>query len=98
MTRRPFWKAASSVIASPLMASRQEPNRPEEHFNSAIVELAPRPPRSKMVVRHRSSSARLSPAWTSNGTDLDQNQTGQRNILIARLLNLRPGHLGRRWW
>jgi hypothetical protein len=61
------------------MASRQEPNRPEEHFNNAMVKLAPRAPRPKMVVRRRSNPAQWSPDWTSNGIDL-----------IAVIANLLP--------
>src|SRR6185295_15317541 len=64
------------------MASRQEPNRPEEHFNRAMVDRGPRPPRSKIVTRLFSSLARSPPDSTSNGMDR-----------IAMIANLSPAPL-----
>jgi len=69
-TLRPRCEAASSTIASPLIASRQEPNRPDEHFNSAMTVRAPLPLHWNKVRRVCCSSAKSSPERTWKGIRL----------------------------
>src|SRR5580700_4013974 len=58
---RPLVAAASSVIASPLIASREDLNRPADDPRSAIVETRFLPPRSNMTTRRCRSLPRSPP-------------------------------------
>lgn len=51
-----------------MIASIQEPNRPDEHFTRAMRDLAPFPLRSIVVPRVFRSSSKSSPEQTWNET------------------------------